>query len=90
MAQIYENRQAEIKALKRQIEQLKSQYAEAWKLCEEGGELLKKCQLVSKTWQQIAERAVYELNKTAAWTHLTHEDIITVLMQMENLEAPNA
>jgi hypothetical protein len=41
-------------------------------------------------WKAIALRAIYELNKTTTWMHLTHEDIEAVLRQMENLEAPNA
>jgi hypothetical protein len=90
MAQIYENRQAEIRALKRQVEDLKSKYLELYGLFEESPIHVANMQKLAKDWQTIAERAIYELNKTPAWMHLTHEDIETVLRQMENLEAPYA
>ena len=76
MAVIYENRKEEIKALQRHIHTLTAALDILRDECD--------------NWEKLALRAIYELNKTPQWMHLTLEDLEAVLRKLENLETPKA
>lgn len=79
MAIVYSNRKRENDAIMRNILRTEAAVNSAIKMTEE-----------RDYWQSIAKRAIYELNKTPQWMHLTLEDLEAVIVKSENLETPKA
>ena len=80
MGYVYSNRKRENDAIRRNIVRTEALMASAIKLTDE-----------RDFWHQIAQRAIYELNKTdPGWQVMTLEEILERLCEMENLETPKA
>ncbi len=80
MGYVYSNRKRENDAIRRNIVRTEAAMNSAIKMTEE-----------RDFWERIAQRAIYELNKTdPGWQVMTHEQILERLCELENLETPKA